>query len=102
MTASSSRHARRWLNPCSQSRFVDRKTLSGSDIRRSRLRLGWSREQLGHQIGVDSDTISLWEQGSLEVGTPIVLGQVFRRYEEASRYAARDTEAEELLYERTR
>ena len=81
---------------------MDRKTLSGSEIRRSRLRIGWSREQLGQQIGVDSDTISLWEQGSLEVSCPIVLEQVFRRYEPASRYASRDSVAEELLHEHTR
>jgi transcriptional regulator with XRE-family HTH domain len=81
---------------------VDRKTLSGSEIRRSRLRIGWSREQLGQQIGVDSDTISLWEQGSLAVSCPIVLEQVFRRYEPASRYASRDSVAEELLHDHTR
>lgn len=81
---------------------MDRKTLSGSEIRRSRLRIGWSREQLGLQIGVDSDTISLWEQGSLEVSCPIVLEQVFRRYEPASRYALRDSVAEELLHDYTR
>ena len=82
--------------------IVDRKTLSGPDIRRARLRIGWSREQLGHQIGVDPDTISLWEQGSLEVSMPIVLEQVFRRFEPMSRYASRDVQAEELLHGRTR
>ena len=80
---------------------VDRKTLNGPEIRRARLRIGWSREQLGHQIGVDSDTISLWEQGSLEVSCPIVLEQVLRSAEPSSRYASRDAEAEVMLHGRT-
>ena len=80
---------------------MDRKTISGSDIRRARLRAGWSREQLGQQIGVDSDTISLWEQGSLEVSCPVVLEQVLRRAEPSSRYAPPQTEAEVWLHERT-
>ena len=81
---------------------MDRKTLNGCDVRRSRLRIGWSREQLGQQIGVDADTISLWEQGALDVSCPIVVEQVFRRYEPASRYASRDSVAEELLHGHTR
>lgn len=63
--------------------------------------MGWSRDQLGHQIGVDSDTISLWEEGSLAVSCPIVLEQVLRRYEPASRYAPLDAESEVMLHERT-
>lgn len=81
---------------------MDRKTLSGSDIRRARLRLGLSRDQLGHRIGVDADTIALWELGSLEVSMPIVLEHVLHSSESPSRYAARDAEPEELLHERTR
>lgn len=81
---------------------MDRKPLSGPDIRRARLRLGWSREQLGHRIGVDPDTIALWEQGSLEVSMPIVVEHVLRPTESLSRYAARDAETEELLDGRTR
>ena len=80
---------------------MDRKTISGADLRRARLRAGWSREQLGHQIGVDSDTISLWEQGSLEVSCPVVLEQVLRRAEPASRYAPPEIEAEVLFHGRT-
>ena len=80
---------------------VDRKTISGPDIRRARLRMGWSRDQLGHQIAVDSDTISLWEEGSLAVSCPIVLEQVLRRYEPASRYAPLETPLEVMLHERT-
>ena len=82
--------------------FVDRKTLSGPDIRRARLRHGWSRTDLGHRIGVDPDTISLWEEGSLEVSMPVVLEHVLRHSEPSSRYASRDAETEELLHGRTR
>jgi len=63
--------------------------------------MGWSRDQLGHQIGVASDTISLWEEGSLAVSCPVVLEQVLRRYGPASRYAPLDTESEVILHERT-
>jgi transcriptional regulator with XRE-family HTH domain len=77
---------------------VDRKTLSGSEIRRSRLRIGWSREQLGHQIGVDADTISLWEQGSLEVSCPIVLEQVLRRSEETLLVGSHRSIGNELVH----
>ena len=60
---------------------VDRKPITADQLRHNRLRLGWSREQLGHRIGVDADTISLWEQGSLEISCPIVLDQIFRSHE---------------------
>jgi len=79
---------------------VDRKPITGSELRRARLRLGWSREQLGHRIGVDPDTIALWELGSLEVSMPVVLEHVLHS-DSSSRYAARDVEAEERLHART-
>ena len=82
---------------------VDKKPITSSELRHNRLRLGWSREQLGHRIGVDADTISLWEQGSLEISCPIVLEQVFHRYEPSSRYAAQpNADLEEAMYGRSR
>ena len=79
-------------------RPVDRKPISSAELRHNRLRLGLSREQLSHQIGVDADTIALWEHGSLEISCPIVLEQVFHRHERTSRYAAHDADTEEAFH----
>jgi transcriptional regulator with XRE-family HTH domain len=69
--------------------------MSGSELRQNRIRRGWSRDQLGHLIGIDAETLALWEEGSLEISCPIVLEQVLRRNCRTDRFASSDVEAEE-------
>ena len=57
-------------------------TLNGGDLRRKRLRLGWSREQFAHSVGVSAETVALWEEGSEKIGCPVVVEQVLRRNED--------------------
>ncbi len=54
--------------------------MSGSEIRQCRLRLGWSREQLGRQVGVDGDTIAAWETDAAAISCPLSLEQIFHQH----------------------
>ncbi len=58
---------------------MDLNPISASEIRQSRLRLGWSRDQLARQIGVDADTIAAWESGAAAISCPISLLQIFEQ-----------------------
>lgn len=57
--------------------------LSGDELRRRRIALGWSRNQLGHAVGVAADEVSQWESGDAPV-----------RYGLAVRYALEHAEDE--------
>jgi len=59
---------------------VDRTSISGSDIRHCRLRLGWSRDQLARQVGVDAETIAAWETDAAAISCPLSLQQIFEQY----------------------
>ena len=59
---------------------VDDISISGSDVRQSRLRLGWSRDQLARQVGVDADTIAAWETDAAAISCPLSLQQIFEQY----------------------
>lgn len=55
--------------------------MSLPDLKRRRLRLGWSREQLAHEVGVSAETIGDWEEGTVAVTCPRALEQVLRQRE---------------------
>ena len=59
--------------------FVDQTPISGSEIRQYRLRLGWSRDQLARQVGVDAGTIEAWETDAAAISCPISLLQIFEQ-----------------------
>jgi transcriptional regulator with XRE-family HTH domain len=59
---------------------VDRNSISGSEIRHNRLRLGWSRDQLARQLGVDAETIGAWETDAAAISCPLSLEQIFRQH----------------------
>ena len=42
--------------------------MNPSDLRRRRLRIGWSREQLAHAVGVSAMLLRAWEEGTAPVG----------------------------------
>jgi DNA-binding transcriptional regulator YiaG len=57
--------------------------VNGSDLRSRRLRLGWSRDQLAHRIGVPADTLSEWEDEQAPIRCPNAVEQILGRSEEA-------------------
>ena len=55
--------------------------MTGSEIRKRRLRLGISRNQLAHQLGVPADLVEAWEAGASDVTLPAALNQILREEE---------------------
>jgi DNA-binding transcriptional regulator YiaG len=51
-------------------RFARTQAMTGTDLRRRRLRLGWSRNQLAHQLGVSAEDLAAWEEESSSIGCP--------------------------------
>jgi len=56
--------------------------MNPSDLRRRRLRIGWSREQLAHAVGVPPLLLRSWEEGTAPVSCPRALEQLLRQREE--------------------
>jgi len=54
-------------------------TLSGQELRRRRLRLGLSRDQLAHSVGVPPAMILAWEEDAVEVACPNALRQILQQ-----------------------
>ena len=52
--------------------------MTGSDLRRRRLRRGWSRDQLAHQLGVSAEAVAEWEEGASLIGFPAAVEVVLR------------------------
>ena len=55
--------------------------MNGSDLRARRLRLGLSRDELAHQIGVPTDVVTEWEVEAEPIGLPNAVEQVLRKSE---------------------
>lgn len=58
--------------------------MNGPEFRHRRLRLGWSREQLAHSVGVPPEAIQKWENGESDISCPAALEQILRQTESAS------------------
>jgi transcriptional regulator with XRE-family HTH domain len=56
--------------------------MNPSDLRRRRLRIGWSREQLAHAVGISPVLLRAWEDGTVPVSCPRALEQLLRQCEE--------------------
>jgi len=56
--------------------------MNPSDLRRRRLRIGWSREQLAHAVGVSAMLFRAWVDGTAPVSCPRALEQLLRQREE--------------------
>jgi DNA-binding transcriptional regulator YiaG len=56
--------------------------MNPSDLRRRRLRIGLSREQLAHAVGVSPLVLRAWEDGTMPVACPRALEQLLRQGEE--------------------
>jgi DNA-binding transcriptional regulator YiaG len=57
-------------------------TISGQELRSRRLRLGMSRDQLAHSIGVPPAMVVAWEEDAAEVACPSALRQILQQSEE--------------------
>lgn len=55
--------------------------MTGSLLRSRRLRLGWSRDQLAHSVGVSSDQLAAWEEELGEIACPNAVEQILRQRE---------------------
>lgn len=50
--------------------------MTGDSLRSQRIRLGWSREQLAHTVGVPSSRVAAWENDNAPIDCPRALEQV--------------------------
>jgi transcriptional regulator with XRE-family HTH domain len=50
--------------------------MSGDSLRSQRLRLGWSREQLAHTVGVPAARVAAWENDNAPIDCPRAVEQV--------------------------
>jgi transcriptional regulator with XRE-family HTH domain len=73
--------------------------MTGDSLRSQRLRLGWSREQLAHTVGVASSRVAAWENDNAPIDCPRaveqVLGRRDREHDTSFRATATDLGARE-------
>jgi transcriptional regulator with XRE-family HTH domain len=61
--------------------------MHGAELRSRRIRIGCSRDQVAHALGVDAPTIQAWETDGEPIAFPSAVEQVLRKLE-----AQRDVE----------
>jgi transcriptional regulator with XRE-family HTH domain len=59
--------------------------MSGPSLRSRRLRLGWSKGQLAHALGVSETALAEWEEDSAKITCPHALEQLLEQREATSR-----------------
>ena len=62
--------------------------MSGDSLRSQRLRLGWSREQLAHTVGVPAARVAAWENDNAPIDCPRAVAQVLAQPRDESRVRA--------------
>lgn len=55
--------------------------MTPNDLHTRRLRIGWSREQLAHSVGVPVAMVRTWEDGTAPINCPRAVEQVLRQGE---------------------
>jgi len=55
--------------------------MEGMELRARRLRMGCSRDQVAHALGVDTPTVQAWESDGAPITCPSALEQVLRKLE---------------------
>lgn len=55
--------------------------LTGAEVHMRRLRIGWSRERLAHEVGVDAQLVESWENDNRPVTFPRAVEQVLKQVE---------------------
>jgi len=59
-----------------------RETITGQELRSRRLRVGLSRNELAHSLGVPPAMVVAWEEDAAEVACPNALRQILQQSEE--------------------
>ena len=59
-------------------------TITGQELRSRRLRIGLSRDQLAHSLGVPPAMVIAWEEDAAQVACPNALRQILQQSEELS------------------
>jgi transcriptional regulator with XRE-family HTH domain len=62
--------------------------MSGDSLRSQRLRLGWSREQLAHTVGVPAARVAAWENDNAPIDCPRAVAQVLAQTRDEPRVRA--------------
>lgn len=57
------------------------KTVEGTELRSRRIRIGCSRGQVAHALGVSDQTLQAWEDDGVRIACPSAVEQVLRRLE---------------------
>jgi DNA-binding transcriptional regulator YiaG len=75
--------------------------VTASEIRKRRIRLGLSRDQLAHRLGVSAATVEEWEGGGSTISCPMALNQILREeeLEHSGETRSRGRSLELALYE---
>ena len=55
--------------------------VEGFELRSRRIRIGCSRDQVAHALGVDAPTVQAWESDGEPIAFPSALEQVLRKLE---------------------
>ena len=55
--------------------------MTPNDLRTRRLRIGWSREQLAHSVGISDVTLRAWEDGTTPISCPRAVEQLLSQRE---------------------
>jgi transcriptional regulator with XRE-family HTH domain len=66
--------------------------MNGDSLRSQRLRLGWSREQLAHTVGVPAARVAAWENDNAPIDCPRAVAQVLAQPHRGEPHASADRE----------
>jgi len=55
--------------------------MQGMELRARRIRIGCSRNEVAHAVGVDVPTLQAWENDGEPIGCPVAVEQVLRKLE---------------------
>lgn len=47
--------------------------LTGAELRKTRLRLGLTQEELAKELGVQRNTVTRWETGARKIAPPVAI-----------------------------
>ena len=64
--------------------------MHGPELRSRRLRVGCSRYQLAHAVGVEPMTVAAWEDEAAPITCPNAIEQVLRQFESRRRDGERE------------
>jgi len=73
--------------------------MNGDSLRTQRLRLGWSREQLAHTVGVPAARVAAWENDNAPIDCPRAVAQVLAQRHPRDQHDQSGSDRREPAYE---